>query len=77
MVFSTVLYQSKFNIFNYELINEVRIVFFPCLYIKVRKSKCFTNIIHSSIPYFSDLCHNCQHQLSGLHANKIKNYVII
>ena len=39
-IFLTVLYQSRFNIFNYELMNEVCIVFSLCLYIKERKSMC-------------------------------------
>ena len=39
-IFSAVLFQSKFNISNYEMMNEVYIVFFPCLYIKARKSTC-------------------------------------
>ena len=38
--FSTVLYQSKFKISNYELMNEVCIVFLSCLHIKVSKSMC-------------------------------------
>ena len=36
-IFSTVLYQSKFNIFNYEYMNEVCIVFFPCLFHRSKK----------------------------------------
>ena len=57
-IFLAVLFQSKLNISNYELMNEACIVSFPCLYIKARKS---TKIIRSSISYFSDLCRNCQH----------------
>ena len=38
--FSAVLFRFKLNIFHYELMNEVCIVFFPCLYIKARKSMC-------------------------------------
>ena len=37
-IFSAVFFQSKFNISNYESMNEVCIVFFPCLYIKAKKS---------------------------------------
>ena len=35
----------------------------------------FTKIIRSFIPYFSDLCHNCQHELSGLLVDKPKKNV--
>ena len=31
----------------------------------------------ASILYFSDLCHNCQHMLSGLCDDKIKMYNIV
>ena len=36
-IFSAAVFQSKLNISNYELMNEVCIVFFPCLYIKAKK----------------------------------------